>query len=114
MVVFNNRWGETRLVQINSPSNPLEGVECVGNPEGKPFAVVHGYDRDWDVKSFFEFRYRFDGDFDLEGFRKWNAEVVKNLPVPRRGLRSPRLSREVTAGLRYQMPYSGRVFKRKS
>ena len=109
MVVFNNRWGDTRLVQINSPSNPLEGVECVGNPEGKPFSIVHGYDRDWDVKSFFEFRYCFGGDFNLAEFKKWNEEVAKNSPAQRRGLRSPK--REKIGG-GSQLPCSGRLFKR--
>jgi hypothetical protein len=109
MVVFNPRWGTTEIVQIAAPSHPLQGVECVANPQGKAFAIVHGWDRDWDAKSLFEFRYRYDGDFDLEGFRKWNEEAVKSMPEPRRPLR--RVKHEVPAS-GSQLPQPGRLFKR--
>lgn len=111
MIVFNSRWGNTGRVQITSPSHPLEGVECVKNPEGKTFAIVHGYDRDWDVKSLFDFRYRFDGKFDLEGFKKWNEETVERLPTPRRGLRRPDAQ---NSNRSRDLSLPPRVFKRRS
>ena len=83
MIVFNPHWGTTQKVQFASPSDPLKGVECVEKPKGKPFAIVHGADRDWDVKSLFDFRYRFDGKFDLKEYMLRNEA----LPAPRRALR---------------------------
>ena len=81
----------------------------MAKPQGKVFSIVHGWDRDWDVKSLFEFRYRFAGDFDLTEFKKWNAETVKNLPVPRRALR--RLDAQAAnSGRDLSLP--PRVFKR--
>jgi hypothetical protein len=110
MIVFNPHWGTTRRVQIEAPSHPLQGVEIAKEPQGKPFAIVHGYDRDWDVKSLFEFKYRAGVEnFSLEEFKKWNEEVARHIPAPRRGLR--RLVRESVASFS-QLPYPGRVFKR--
>ena len=111
MVVFNPRWGKDRRVLISSPSHPLEGVELVDAPKGKPFVIVHGYDRDWDVKSLFEFKYSSAKDFNLQGFLEKNEEHVKQLPVPRRPIRRP--THEVPAGNR-QLPQPGRVFLRKT
>lgn len=109
MIVFNPRWGKDRRIQIVGPSNPLYGVECEANPQGKPFAIVHGYDRDWDVKSLFDFRYRFNGKFNLEEYKAYNEGLALLQPVERRRLRRP--NRENIAGTRF-MPQPGRVFKR--
>jgi hypothetical protein len=109
MVVFNPNWGTDRRIQITSPSQPLHGLECVNAPEGKPFSIVHGYDRDWDVKSLFEFRYRFGGDFNLASYKAWNEELAKLNAGHQRSLRSPK--RESIIGVS-QLPQPGRIFKR--
>jgi hypothetical protein len=111
MIVFNPSWGSHRRVRIQSPSRPLEGVECVHNPKGKAFSIVHGYDRDWDLKSMFEFKYRSSSDFDLTEFKKWNEELIKNLPAEKRKIRRP--GRESTVS-NNQLSQPGRVFKRHS
>lgn len=120
MIVFNPLWGNNpqvqlaeRPLQIVEPSYPLSGVECVHNPKGKIFSIVHGYDRDWDIKSMFEFKYRVGEDFDLEKFKAWKNEEVKRwlamVPTTRRGLR--RVQGESFAG-NSVLPYTARVFKR--
>lgn len=131
MIVFNPLWGNNPRVQIadrrlkiETPSHPLQGVECVDKPRGKAFSIVHGYDRDWDMKALFEFKYRAGGKFDLETFeelkalevvnlfeeyKKFNEEMARNLPATRRPLRRP--GREgITSD--YQLSQQGRVFKR--
>jgi hypothetical protein len=105
MLVFNPHWGVDRRVKIMTPSHPLQGLECVNAPEGKTFSIVHGYDRDWDVKALFEFRYRFGGEFNLGAFKTWN----ENQPLPPRALRS--IHREKLVGVSL-VPQPGRVFKR--
>jgi len=105
MVVFNPNWGMNRRIKISAPSNPLEGLECVDAPQGKPFSIVHGYDRDWDVKELFEFRYRFGGDFNLAAYKVWND----NKPLPARALRG--IHREKLVGVSL-VSQPGRVFKR--
>jgi hypothetical protein len=120
MVVFNPVWGNntmvqvaTRPIQIETPSMPLSGVECVEKPEGKPFAIVHGYDRDWDMKYMFEFKYRAGADFDLTLFKAWMIDEAKRwegmMPNRRRGLR--RLQRACIVGSSI-MPHETRVFRR--
>lgn len=109
MIIFNPRWGKDQRVTLGSPSHPLEGVELVDEPKGKPFVIVHGYDRDWDVKALFEFKYNSVRSFNLQEFLQRNEEYIKSLPAPRRFLRRPPY--EVLAGSR-QLPQSGRVFKR--
>src|ERR1039458_3108822 len=108
-IVFNPVWGKNRRLILEMSSSPLTSVECADNPVGKPFAIVHGYDRDWDVNSLFDFRYRFGGQFDLAAFKKWNEELASRQPTERRGLR--RLQRESIVGARV-VPYTPRVFKR--
>jgi len=109
MVVFNPHWANDRKIQITAPSQPLGGLECVDKPEGKSFSIVHGYDRDWDVKSLFEFRYRFGGEFNLAAYKVWNAELASHSSSQHRGLRS--IKREKLVGLSL-VPQPGRVFKR--
>jgi hypothetical protein len=58
MLVFNPNWGTNRKPVLQVPSIPLGGVEVVNNPDGALLTIVHGYDRDWDMKSLFEFKYR--------------------------------------------------------
>lgn len=109
MLVFNPRWGADRKVSVGAPSHPLEGIELADKTNGKPFVIVHGYDRDWDIKSLFEFKYRTEKPFDFKAFLLSNEEMIRFLPVPRRPLRRP--TYEVLVGGR-QLPQSGRVFKR--
>lgn len=120
MIVFNPTWGDnvmcqisTRPLKIEPTSLSLSGVECVENPAGKPFAIVHGYDRDWDMKYMFEFKYRAGMDFNLSAFKKWVVEETKRwesmVPVRRRGLR--RAGRESVIGDSI-VPQKTRVFGR--
>jgi hypothetical protein len=61
-------------------SGPMLGIECVDAPQNKPFCIVHGYDRDWDLKGFFEFKYSQPGtDFSLERFKLDRASKVNNI-----------------------------------
>lgn len=105
MVVFNPNWGVDRKIIIEPVSQPLLGLECEAHPRGKAFSIVHGYDRDWDVKSLFEFRYRFGCEFNLAAYKAWNA----TMPTQRRGLRSIRRERITGDSV---LPQQGRVFKR--
>jgi hypothetical protein len=109
MVVFNSRWGTDRHLQITAPSFPLEGLECVEKPKGKAFSIVHGWDRDWDVKYLFEFRYRFGGGFDMVEFKRWNEELASRQPIQPRGLRRPRIENSYSGRI---VPQSSRVFSR--
>jgi hypothetical protein len=136
MILFNNAWGKSRRIEIVTPSDPLRGVECVINPTSKPFTIIHGYDRDWDLKSLFEFKYLFDARFDLEKYKHSNEEDVKSdhpwknmydfsatkefdfeafkkvnnsIPLPRRALRR---TDESLIG-RNQLSPTGRVFTRR-
>ena len=109
MVVFNPHWGTTRRIQIVAPSDPLQGLECTDKPEGKAFSVVHGYDRDFDVRGLFDFRYRYYGEFDLSAFKKYNEELALQQPAVSRGLRRPQ--RDVTVSPSKPQP-AGRFFSR--
>jgi hypothetical protein len=114
MIVFNPTWGDlsNRLVRIVAPPSPLQGLECVENPEGKLFSIVHGYDRDWDVKLLFEYKYRMGKDFNIEAFVKDNQEWIKAQPAKRRGLRTPRRLHSEMFNGNSKLPQSGRVFRR--
>ncbi len=120
MIVFNPLWGNNpnvsiadRPLQMSGTSDPLAGIECVQNPSGKIFTIVHGYDRDWDIKAMFEFKYRSGLDFSLDAFNKWSLEECKKwascIPVKRRGFRRPKHEGVVGGS---QLPQPGRVFKR--
>jgi hypothetical protein len=131
MIVFNPFWGNNiRVPQIADrklifevPSHPLKGVECVDKPAGKLFSIVHGYDRDWDMKALFEFKYRAGVHFNLEAvntqqgmaatvlledYKLYNEEMAKHLPVPRRALRR----KYEGPGSNSQCALPGRLFKR--
>jgi hypothetical protein len=117
MIVFNPIWGNNPAVQwadrkiiLETPSHPLKGIECVDNPTGKLITIVHGYDRDWDMKVLFEYVYRTpEGSSTLDRYKRYNEEYVKHLPVPRRGLR--RLQRASVTGDSF-VPHASRIFKR--
>jgi hypothetical protein len=109
MIRFNDIWGIDTRMQIEPNSYPLRGIECAEKPQGKAFSVFHGYDRNWLLKSMFEFKYREGSDFNLEEFKRWNEELTLRQPPERRGLR--RLSREGIA-ISNQLPHPGRVFIR--
>lgn len=104
---YSPNWGKTKRIEmVPETAGPLDGIACVDSPKNKPFAILHGYDRDWTMKQLFEYKYRFDGDFNLSAFK---AEQVLSVPASQRGLRSPK--REVLVGNSKQ-PQSGRVFRR--
>jgi hypothetical protein len=117
MIVFNPIWGNNIQVQwadrkilVETPSHPLKGVECAEKPSGNLITIVHGYDRDWDMKALFEYVYNnAEGPDTLEKYKAYNEEFAKHLPIPRRGLR--RAGRESVIGVSI-MPQAGRIFKR--
>jgi hypothetical protein len=74
----------TRKLSVKNNVDVLSGVECVTG-RNDPFCIVHGYDRDWDMQGMFDFKYRYNGDFDLESYKKYNEQMV---PIERRGLRA--------------------------
>ena len=53
MIMFN-QWN---TVMIPASNSTLTGCECVENPTNKPFAIVHGYDRDWHIRELIEAHY---------------------------------------------------------
>ncbi len=119
MILFNPVWGNNPAVQwadrkiiIESPSHPLQGIECSDSPSGKLITIVHGYDRDWDMKALFEYVYRAGaGPETLDKYKKYNAEFTKHLPIPtpRRGLRRIKYESVASSSV---VPQPGRVFKR--
>ena len=108
MVLFNDLWGVNTRMQIEANADPLRGIECVKNPQGKAFSIFHGYDRNWLLKSMFEHKYREGMDFNFEEFKKWN-ENNSQIIIPKRGLR--RAKYEVPAGS-CELSYPRRIFKR--
>jgi len=56
MIAFN-RYNKTIIPGTNGP---LFGCECVTNSNLKPFAIVHGYDRDWQIREVMESKYEMD------------------------------------------------------
>ena len=111
---YNQPWEISKKIEyLSASSTSLDGIGCSLEPKGKPFVVVHGYDRDWGAKDLFEFKYRFDGDFDLVAFKAYHAALVKdrinNLPVLRRGLRRVRYN-PIVDGKQPVLP--GRTFVR--
>lgn len=101
MIVFNPLWGNNpqvhiadRRIIVQQPSDPLKGIECSDNPKGRPFSIVHGYDRDWDMKLLFEYKYNVNHGVTLESYKKYNEEMAKNLPA----VRVLRLRREKNEG----------------
>jgi hypothetical protein len=87
-VSFNDSWGKDKSLSVVPSTDPQYGVECVVFPKNNPFAIVHGYDRDWALKSLFEFKYRFEGDFDLQEFKE-NQEHKASLVLQPKRLRRP-------------------------
>lgn len=85
---FNDHWGKDSPLIVLPSTDPLSGVECIEFPSYEPFAIVHGYDRDWALKALFEFKYRFDGEFDLEDFKKSQVYKASIVP-PAKRLRRP-------------------------
>jgi hypothetical protein len=111
---YNLPWEISKSIEfIECASSPLEGVGCSLEPKGKPFVIVHGYDRDWGAKDFFEFKYRFEGDFSLDEFNVYYKDLLEHrkstMPIQRRGLRRPARESFVSNN---QLPQQGRVFKR--
>ena len=108
-VAFNDRWGkDVELRFLPADCNPLAGVGCVEIPSNKPFSIVHGYDRDWGLKAMFEFKYRFDGGYSLSSYKKYNSDVVAQLPQIKR-LRRPVVQGIVSDS---KLPQPPRVFVR--
>jgi len=109
MILFDDNWGVNTRLQIVEDSHPLRGIECVENPKGKVFSIFHGYDRNWLLKSMFEFKYREGTDFNLDAFKKWNENTSQEVPKARRGLRRAKIE---TLNSCSQLPQPGRVFRR--
>jgi hypothetical protein len=98
MIVFNPLWGNNlqvqiadRRIKIETTSHPLQGIELVDHPVGKKFSILHGYDRDWDLKSLYEFKYRATtpADATLDDFLRYNEEAAKSFAEIKRALRRP-------------------------
>ena len=82
---YSPNWGRSRKLEfIPEDRGDLAGITCITSPKNKPFAILHGYDRDWTMKQMFEYKYRFEGDFNLDKFKEEQALTV---PIERRGLR---------------------------
>jgi hypothetical protein len=83
-IEFNPVWGQSRPLRlIPASTGPLQGIECVPSPGNKPFCIVHGYDRDWDMKEIFEYKYRNSG-FNLSQYK-----AQQHVPEQPRRLRRP-------------------------
>jgi hypothetical protein len=88
-----------RKLTMRKHSDALSGVECVTNPGNEPFCIVHGYDRDFDMQTIFEYKYRYAGRFNLEDYKR-HSELV--IPIERRGLRAvqrPRIDQLAFGGV---------------
>jgi len=53
MIAFNRY----SLEIISAEAGPMIGCECVKSTNTKPFAIVHGYDRDWQIRELMESKY---------------------------------------------------------
>jgi hypothetical protein len=104
LIEFNPAWGRSRkLVTISAMYGNMAGVECVPSPSNSPFCIVHGYDRDWDMKEVFEYKYRTDS-FSLSQYR-----LQQSIPEHARGLRRPHVE---STDSNYKLSQAPRVFKR--
>ena len=110
-VLFNDRWGTERMFEVTPTGvGPMLGIECVDAPQNAPFCIVHGYDRDWDLKGFFEFKYSTPGvDFSLERFKLDREGKVANVRGSKR-LRRPSVQ-DISSG--NYVPQTPRVFTRR-
>jgi hypothetical protein len=75
MVLFNGNWGRSIPLKIVEWTAPLHGVEITKEHPNKPFCVVHGYDRDWTMKSLFEYKYTLGKDRDEIDIRCLTGEL---------------------------------------
>lgn len=94
MIGFNNfndytsPWLPSKSMEFVTPISPLGGIECVTEPTTKPFSIVHGYDRDWNMRELFEYKYKFNNSYTWEKFREIKAEQLSKERQPfRRALR---------------------------
>jgi hypothetical protein len=110
-ILFNDRWGMERMFQVTPTGvGPLLGVECVDSPQNSPFCIVHGYDRDWDMKEFFEFKYSTPGvDFSLERFKVDRELRTANVRGSSR-LRRPGVQETYSSS---NVPQTPRIFRRR-
>jgi hypothetical protein len=112
-IPFNGNWGQNKDFSICSASaGPMHCVECVENSQNRPFSILHGYDRDWNLKEMFEFKYRFDqGDWNLQKFKEYKELMVPSYQREfKRGLRRPEA---VMAGARLGTQASARQLHRR-
>jgi hypothetical protein len=96
MIAFNNKnnferaWVTDRGIKIISAANgSLQGIECIKTPVNEPFSIVHGYDRDFTAREMFEYKYRFNGDFDWDAFKAFKALEMANVRSEFKRLRNP-------------------------
>lgn len=113
VIEFNNfndmtsPWLPSKSMKFIKGVNPLSGIECISEPTTKPFAIVHGYDRDWNMRELFEDKYKFANDYSWGKFKTKKEEQLSHEHTPFR--RSLRPTVEV------QTPYNpSRVFKRRA
>jgi hypothetical protein len=115
MLAFNNRdnferaWIHNKGMQIiKASSGCLQGIELIDVPNNKPFSIVHGYDRDYNTREMFEFKYRFHRDFDWEAFKREKADLMANVRPEFRRLRDPKIYEEIRSAAA-----AGRPLRRK-
>ena len=92
MILFNSNWGRNEPLKIHPKTDPLYGVEITTEHSNFPFCVVHGYDRDWTLKSLFDYKYEFDTKRDIVDLNAVAEELQRmyNLYPQRRALRNRR------------------------
>jgi len=115
MIPFNNMtnvsmpWAMDKGIYLVDRANPLQGIECKKG-EGSPFAIVHGFDRDWGIKALFEYKYRFgEHEYNFERAKsEFNNAVVLSTARKTGRLRRP----SVQPALSVTAAQAPRVFKR--
>jgi len=92
MVPFNGDWGRSIPLKLEKVADPLNGVEITEEHANDPFCVVHGYDRDWTLKSLFEYKYQFDAKRNVIPFVELQSDLQRlaDLCPQKRALRSRR------------------------
>jgi hypothetical protein len=60
-LLFSKEWRKAPAFSVIPIGDGVpNGLGIVTAPTRAPFVVVHGYDRDWGIKSLFDYKYRFD------------------------------------------------------
>jgi hypothetical protein len=89
-IEFNDVWGRNKpLKTLAGTAGQLRGVECIACAQNKPFSIVHGYDRAWNLKAMFESKYRFHGNWDWEAYKANPSNFASGERAEFKRLRSP-------------------------